>query len=154
MTKIYQEKNNSKSYIMFAKLNSLILLISISIIIIFIFLADWIINLLYGAKYLAVSSILPIMAIASTLSSLGTASTGLIIREGGYNYISKKMFFTALFSIPISYFFIKYFGLIGASYSIVVIELLSLTLFNYFYKNGIIFKVHFWFLYRKKQKTT
>lgn len=143
MTKIYKEKNDAVAYGMFAKLNLLIITISSGAIIGFAVLGHWIISLLYGQAYLPAVPLLIVMACAGMFSGLGTAAARLIIREEGYSYISKKMLCMAICSVPISYFCIKYFGLMGAAYSIALIELLSATLFNYFYKDGIIFKVHF-----------
>ncbi|NNH86651.1 oligosaccharide flippase family protein [Acinetobacter terrae] len=154
MSKIYREKNDVLAYSMFAKLNLLVLGISLCAIIGFTLLGHLIIQLLYGEAYLASVPLLVVMAIAGMFSGLGTATARLIIREEGYSYISKKMLCVALCSVPISYFCIQYFGLMGAAYSIALIELLSATLFNYFYKNGITFKVHFWFLYRSKFKNS
>ena len=154
MTKIYKEKNDNVAYGMFAKLNLLIIAISSGAIIGFVLLGHWIIALLYGNAYLPAVPLLIVMACAGMFSGLGTAAARLIIREEGYSYISKKMLCMAICSVPIAYICIQYFGLIGAAYSIAVIELLSATLFNYFYKNGIIFKVHFWFLYRTKLKNS
>ena len=143
MTKIYKEKNDTVAYGMFAKLNLIIIAISCCAILGFTLLGHWIITLLYGKAYLPSVPLLVVMACAGMFSGLGTAAARLIIREEGYRYISKKMLCMAICSVPISYFCIKYFGLMGAAYSIALIELLSATLFNYFYKNGIIFKVHF-----------
>lgn len=143
MTKIYKEKNNNVAYSMFAKLNLVIIAISSCAIIGFLVLGHWIITLLYGKAYLPAVPLLVVMALAGMFSGLGTSAARLIIREEGYRYISKKMLCMAICSVPIAYFCIKYFGLMGAAYSIALIELLSATLFNYFYKNGIIFKVHF-----------
>lgn len=143
MTKIYKEKNDNVAYSMFAKLNLLIIAVSSGAILGFALLGHWIITLLYGSAYLPAVPLLVVMACAGMFSGLGTAAARLIIREEGYSYISKKMLCMAVCSVPLSYFCIKYFGLMGAAYSIALIELLSATLFNYFYKNGIIFKVHF-----------
>lgn len=154
MTKVYKEKNNSIAYSMFAKLNLLIVAISSCVVMGFVVLGHWVISLLYGNAYLATVPLLVVMAFAGMFSGLGTSAARLIIREEGYSYISKKMLCMAVCSVPISYFCIKYFGLMGAAYSITLIELLSATLFNYFYKNGIIFKVHFWFFYRSKLKNS
>lgn len=153
MTKIYKEKNDNIAYGMFAKLNLLIIAISSGAIIGFAVLGHWIISLLYGQAYLPAVPLLIVMAFAGMFSGLGTAAARLIIREEGYSYISKKMLCMAVCSVPISYFCIKYFGLMGAAYGIALIELISATLFNYFYKNGIIFKVHLWPFFQQKFKS-
>ena len=148
MPKIYQEKNHQLAYRMFAQLNLIIIGISVAAILGFSWLGDWLIQMLYGEAYLASVPLLIVMACAGLFSGLGTAAARLIIREEGYAYISKKMLFMALCSIPIAYICIDYFGLMGAAYSIALIELLSATLFNYFYKNAIILKIHLWPFYR------
>lgn len=148
MTKIYKEKNDTVAYDMFAKLNLLIIGVSSCAIIGFAVLGQWIISILYGNAYLAAVPLLVIMAFAGMFSGVGTSAARLIIREEGYGYISKKMLVMAICSVPISYLCIKYFGLMGAAYSIALIEFLSATLFNYFYKNGVILKVHLWPFYR------
>ena len=148
MTKIYKEKNDHAAYNMFAKLNLVIIGISICAILGFALLGKWIIELLYGSAYLPSYPLLVVMAFAGLFSGLGTAAARLIIREEGYNYISKKMIFMAICSIPISYICISNFGLMGAAYSIALIEFLSATVFNYFYKKGLILKVHLWPFYK------
>lgn len=153
MTKIYKEKNDNVAYRMFAKLNLLIIIVSSVAILGFALLGHWIINLLYGNTYLPAVPLLVVMAFAGMFSGLGTAAARLIIREEGYSYISKKMLCMAICSVPIAYLCIQYFGLMGAAYGIALIELLSATLFNYFYKNGIIFKVHLWPFFQQKFKS-
>lgn len=148
LSKIFKEKDNNTAYLMFAQLNYIIIFISISACIGFIFLGKFIINFLYGSAYLASYPLLIVMAIAGLFSSLGTISSRLILREEGYSYISKKTLLVATCSLPISYTFIHFFGLMGAAYSIATIEFLSATIFNYFYKNSIILKVHLWPFYK------
>lgn len=152
MSKIYQEKDTYQSYSMAAKLNVMIVIISMSIILILNLFGNWIIQLLYGLAYTAAYELLIILAISTMMSGLGTIAARIMIKQGSYSYISKKMLCVAVSALPISYFCIQSFGLKGAAYSVLIIELLSLTFFNYFYKNGLIFKIHFFPFFKQSLK--
>ena len=142
LSKIYREKSHYESYVMIAKLNLVILAVSLSVVAVLGLLGPWIIETLYGAAYQDAYQLLIILALSTMLSGLGTIAARLMVKEESYAYISKKMLFVALSALPISYAMIYVYGLIGAAYSVFIIELLSLTVFNYFYKDGLIFKIH------------
>ncbi len=142
LSKIYREKDHYQSYVMIAKLNLVILAVSLSVVAVLGLLGPWIIETLYGAAYQDAYQLLIILALSTMLSGLGTIAARLMVKEESYAYISKKMLFVALSALPISYGMIYVYGLIGAAYSVFIIELLSLTVFNYFYKDGLIFKIH------------
>lgn len=143
LSKIYQEKDYYKSYVMIAKLNLIIIIVSSLIIITIAVIGKWLIIRLYGSDYLASYELLVILAFATMFSGLGTIAARLMVKEESYNYISRKMLLVALLSIPISFLMIKLYGIKGAAYSVLLIEISSATFFNYFYKNGLIFKIHF-----------
>lgn len=142
LSKIYREKDHYQSYVMVAKLNLVILAVSLPVVAVLGVLGAWIIETLYGAAYQDAYKLLIILALSTMLSGLGTIAARLMVKEESYAYISKKMLFVALSALPISYAMIYVYGLIGAAYSVFIIELLSLTVFNYFYKDGLIFKIH------------
>ena len=142
LSKIYREKSHYQSYVMVAKLNLLILAVSLSVVAVLGVFGHWVIETLYGAAYQDAYKLLIILALSTMLSGLGTIAARLMVKEESYTYISKKMLFVALSALPISYAMIYVYGLIGAAYSVFIIELLSLTVFNYFYKDGLIFKIH------------
>ncbi len=142
LSKIYREKDHYQSYVMIAKLNLVILAVSLSVVAVLGVLGQWVIETLYGAAYQTAYKLLIILALSTMLSGLGTIAARLMVKEESYAYISKKMLFVALSALPISYAMIYVYGLIGAAYSVFIIELLSLTVFNYFYKDGLIFKIH------------
>ncbi|MGE6330875.1 oligosaccharide flippase family protein [Psychrobacter pacificensis] len=143
LSKIYQEKDPYKSYVMVAQLNLIIIIISLLVIITLAITGKWIITKLYGYDYLASYELLAVLAFATMFSGLGTITARLMVKEESYSYISRKMLFVALLSVPISFFMIKLYGIKGAAYSVLLIEFLSATLFNYFYKNGLILRIHF-----------
>lgn len=152
MSKIYKEKNAYATYKMIASLNLIIIVVSLVVITTLFFLGNWLIIALYGEAYIKAYSLLVILAFSSMLSGLGTVAARFIIKNEDYAYISKKMLYVAISSLPIAYLCIYYYGLIGAAYSVLIIEFLSLTIFNYFYKNGLIFKIHFFPLFKHMLK--
>ena len=153
MSKIYQEKDTFRSYIMVAKLNVMVVVISIGVVLFLILFGTWMVQLLYGSAYTAAYGLLIILAISTMMSGLGTIAARIMIKQGSYSYISKKMLCVAVSAFPISYFCIQEFGLKGAAYSVLIIEFLSLTFFNYFYKNGLIFKILFFPFFKKSLKS-
>lgn len=153
LSKIYKEKNNYLSYAMIAKLNAVVLVISLIIISILATLGERILNFLYGSDYRDAYELILILGLATLCSGLGTISARFLVKEESYSYISKKMICVAITALPISYVMIYYFELIGAAYSVLIIELLSLTFFNYFYKNGLLFKIHFFPIFKKSLKS-
>lgn len=153
LSRIYREKNSYHSYIMVAKLNIIIFFISLIAIVVLAVFGSWMLTLLYGDAYQSAYKLLIVLGLAAMCSGLGTVIARLMIKEEGYHYISKKMIFVAVSSLPISYIMIYFFGLKGAAYSVLFIELLSLTLFNYFYKDGLIFKIHFFPFFKDSLKS-
>lgn len=152
LSKIYREKNNYQSYLMIAKLNAVIILISLVVVTILAISGQWIVNVLYGNAYQEAYKLIVILGLATLCSGLGTISARFLVKEESYRYISRKMICVAISALPISYMMIYLFGLKGAAYSVLIIELLSLTFFNYFYKNGLIFKIHFFPFFKNSLK--
>ena len=153
LSRIYREKNSYHSYIMVAKLNMIIFFISLIAIVVLAVFGSWMLMLLYGDAYQSAYKLLIVLGLATMCSGLGTIISRLMIKEESYHYISKKMIFVAVSALPISYIMIYFFGLKGAAYSVLFIELLSLTLFNYFYKDGLIFKIHFFAFFKDSLKS-
>lgn len=153
LSRIYREKNSYHSYIMVAKLNMIIFFISLIAIVVLAVFGSWMLMLLYGDAYQSAYKLLIVLGLATMCSGLGTVIARLMIKEESYHYISKKMIFVAVSALPISYIMIYFFGLKGAAYSVLFIELLSLTLFNYFYKDGLIFKIHFFPFFKDSLKS-
>ena len=116
-------------------------------------LGQSLINLLYGNAYQDAYELIVILGLATLCSGLGTVAARLMVKEESYRYISRKMMCIAITSLPISYIMIYLFELKGAAYSVLIIELLSLTVFNYFYKNGLIFKIHFFPFFKNSLKS-
>lgn len=98
--------------------------------------------MLYGSKYLDAAKILGLIVIATALSNMGTINYRYMMKLGAYKYLSIKMLIISLLSIPVSYFLIIKYGLVGAAYCFVLIEFFSLTIGNYLFNKGEVFKMH------------
>lgn len=120
----------------------IVIAISVCIYLGVILLGEWVIKLLYGTDYLYSVKILPYIVVGTMLSALGTISYRYMLKFNAYKYLSIKMLVVCVFSIPISYFLIQNYEVLGAAYCFVLIELFSLTIANYFFKNGFIMKTH------------
>lgn len=141
-TKIYIEKNEENLIKYLTQINIIIILISIFILIIFTLVGEYFIKKLYGIDYIKAVEIIPIIIIGTMFSCLGSVYYRYMIKESGYTYLSKKMLIVGLISVPVSYLFITNFGIYGAAYCYILIELISFSIANYFFKNGMIFKIH------------
>lgn len=140
--RIYETKDKTTAINMAAKLNGLVFLMAVFIVLCVDLFGQFVINLLYGAKFEEAYSILMIMTFNSLCSCMGPIANKYIIYESGYNYLSKKMIAAMLITIPISYFLTSKYGMYGAAYGTVITEFLSLTLLNYFFSKGVVLKIH------------
>ncbi|WP_252726281.1 oligosaccharide flippase family protein [Acinetobacter indicus] len=141
-SKIYALKEEQDVIHHFKILTLICLCIGIFVLILYIILGRFIIDSLYGPEFYRAIEILPIIVIGATLSALGTNHYRFVIKHSGYIYLTKKMFITSFISVPLSYFLIKHYQILGAAYCFLIIEFLSLTLLNYFFKRGMIFNIH------------
>ncbi|QKJ88911.1 oligosaccharide flippase family protein [Paramixta manurensis] len=124
-----------------AKLNGYVMIVSL-LMLLFIFLyGEKIIVMLYGHHYTQSGSLVTLLSVATSLSAMGTVAYRYIVKEGGFNYLLIKIVCLMLIGLPLSYGLIHGFGLSGAAWSVFIIELLSLTVMNYFFKNGVIIKM-------------
>lgn len=141
-SEIYSEKSDSKSLMKAANLNRIIILISLIFVLFIVFVGKDLLYSLYGEQYLKGYSAMVILSISAAVSSLGTVSYRFIVKYSGYTYLSKKMLSLSLISIPISFLLIKEFSLEGAAWCTLLIEILSLTILNYFFEKKLIVKLH------------
>lgn len=139
---IFSEKSDTNSLNITAKLNVLIIFISLFALIGISIFGNYFIILLFGDAYTEASNILVILCLSTMFGNLGMVSARFIIRYSGYKFLSKKMLCMLLLSVPISYFMVKNWGILGAAYSVLTVEIISLTFMNYFFKGGIILKLH------------
>ncbi|WP_346344767.1 polysaccharide biosynthesis protein [Enterobacter asburiae] len=139
---IFREKSKSKIINLGARLHLNIILLSIPVILLMTFLINYIIFYIYGEEYN--ESIAPciLLCFATLLSTLGMASSKIIIKFSGYRFLLYKTIFVLVFSLVLSYLFSLRFGLIGAALAVIITEIFSLTIFNYLFMQGFILLVH------------
>ena len=154
LSKIYSEKDVFKSYQMVFHLNLVVICISFVVAGGLYIVGPYVIELLYGTEYHEAQDLLVVLCFATMFSGLGTIAARLLIKEESYSYISRKMLVVAVISFPIAWVCIYLGGAKGAAYSMMLIELLSATVFNYFYKNGLIFKIHFFPIFKQHLNLT
>lgn len=154
-TKIYQEIDFHKTQRMVALLNIIIVSVSGVFLLFFSIFGEVIIKLLYGEKFVINNIILILVVLVTMFSGLSTISERYLLKYNAYDYLKKKTLYSISFNIILTLIFVYYFGLIGATLSILISEIFSCTILNYFYKGGMIFKMHkmtFSLLIHHKQK--
>lgn len=125
-----------------ARLNGYVMAIS-GIMISFIILGGGqLITLLYGKDYTESGTITILLSVATAFSAMGTVAYRYIVKEGGFNYLLIKIIALMLFSLPGTFFLVSQFGLTGAAWSVLLTELASLTVMNYFFQCGVIKNIH------------
>ncbi|MBF7682648.1 polysaccharide biosynthesis protein [Acinetobacter sp. B5B] len=142
MSEIYQERSILTSQKMVAKLNLIIILIGLLFLILTLFFGSWVLNILYGEQYLSVSQYLPLTVLTCVFSGIATVVEKFIIKFQDYSFLQKKTNILLVINITLTFFLVNNFGLKGAIYSVLLTELITATLLNYFYKSGFIWKTH------------
>nr|WP_233593026.1 oligosaccharide flippase family protein [Pantoea deserta] len=141
-SKIYSEKDQIAVDKLLMKINRMAILLSLFALGGFALFGEFFIRLLYGESYMEAVKIIPVIIIGTMFSSLGTICYRYIIKESGYNYLAKKMVLCCLLTVPLSWVMINTFGINGAAYCFLLVEILSCTLLNYFFRNKTIAKMH------------
>jgi len=139
---IFSELKESVAINKCAKINLIVMIVSFPVIIMVFLLGEWFINLFYGESYASSFCPLVILTFSTMLGAMGTISARLIAKYSGYTFLSKKMFFVAVVSFFINVLFIYLWGIVGAAVANVITQFLSLTLFNYLFRRGIVFHMH------------
>ncbi|MEB3767360.1 oligosaccharide flippase family protein [Acinetobacter sp. MD2] len=142
LTQIYAEKDFERSQNMVARLNLMVIVIASSAAVFFALFGHWIIAWLYGAAYQQVNDLLVIAVFVTLFSGMSTVAEKYLIKFNAYDYLHHKTMLLVAFNVVITFLAIHYFALYGAIFAILATEILSLTLFNYFYKRGLILDTH------------
>lgn len=141
-SKIYATSNNLVELRYLRQIHWLVIFVTFSAMTGVFLFGSWGVSVLYGEEFIDATKLLPFIVFATMLSALGTISYRYMMKLNGYKYLSIKMLTVSLLSIPLSYFSIHSYGILGAAYSFIVIEIFSLTIANYLFKNGCILKMH------------
>ncbi|ENX61612.1 MULTISPECIES: polysaccharide biosynthesis C-terminal domain-containing protein [Acinetobacter] len=141
-TKIYQEVNLEKTQKMVAFLSVIIICISTFFISFFGLFGGKVVNFLYGKEFLVSNEILILAVVLTMFSGLSTIAERYLLKFNAYDYLKKKTLYSMALNIILTIIFVYYWGLMGAMLAMLISEVIASTVLNYFYKNGIIFKMH------------
>ena len=138
-TQIYIEKDFEQSQKMVAKLSVMIVAICLAVMAFFAVTGHYIVQWLYGAEYASVNEILLFTVVVTLFSGLSTVAEKYLLKFNAYDYLKKKTLYLVAFNLVVTALFVHLWGLKGAITAILITEIMSFTVFNYFYKKGIIF---------------
>ncbi|MCU5772587.1 polysaccharide biosynthesis protein [Erwiniaceae bacterium BAC15a-03b] len=139
-TEIFRERSDV-AFKLAARLHGYVMAVSLLMLLLVAVYGEKLIITLYGQDYTQSGSLVTLLSIATCFSAMGTVAYRYMVKEGGFNYLLKKIISLMVISLPTSYLLIQSFGLMGAAWSVFITELLSLTVMNYFFKNGVIKKI-------------
>lgn len=140
--KIFSEKDDNEANIILTKAAIVVTGLFMLFLVFLYLFKDIVIELLYGTEYKLAADNLPLYAVTILFATYSGLSEKYILRLRGYDYLFKKMMALLIIAIPISYGFILIWGLKGAVLSTILIEFLTTTLLNYFFRKGEIIRLH------------
>ena len=154
-TQVYIEKDFEKSQNMVAKLSIIIIAICLTVMMFFAIAGNYIVSWLYGDQYVGVNEILLFTVLVTLFSGLSTIAEKYLLKFNAYDYLKKKTLYLVVFNIVLSAICVYQWGLNGAIFSILLTEIMSFTVFNYFYQDRIILntqkRIFLMSTYRKRQ---
>lgn len=139
-TEIFRERSEVAMKLT-ARLNGYVMGVSLLMLLVIALFGEKIIIALYGHEYTQSGSLITVLSIATCFSAMGTVAYRYMVKEGGFNYLLRKIVCLMVISVPLSYWLIQQHGIMGAAWSVLISELLSVTVMNYFFKNGVIKKI-------------
>ena len=137
-TQIYIEKDFEQSQKMVAKLSVMIVAICLAVMAFFAVTGHYIVQWLYGAEYVSVDEILLFTVVVTLFSGLSTVAEKYLLKFNAYDYLKKKTLYLVAFNLVLTALFVHLWGLKGAIIAILITEIMSYTVFNYFYREGMI----------------
>jgi len=139
---IYAESSDYLAMKKTSSLNRIIFILGTAFCLFIFFFGKAILNLLYGPEFSGAYLPMIILCVATLFSALGTVSYRYIVKYSGFSFLSKKMVFVLILSAPLSMLLVNWAGIVGAAISVVIVEFLSLTIINYFFKEKIVLRMH------------
>jgi O-antigen/teichoic acid export membrane protein len=128
---VKNKKNANQLKNTFFKLFKITLSISLIFIIVLSFFSNFLVELVYGLKYIDASLVIKIHVWSLLFISMNAVCSKLIIIENKQIFFIKISFVGALLNIILNIFLIPYAGIYGAAYS---------TLFSYFVVSSLIYR--------------
>ena len=137
-TGIYQEESLEKSQNNVAQLYMVVVVISLFVTLGLYLFGPWVVSVLYGVEFIRVTEILWLAGLVTLFSGLSTIAEKYLIKFNAYEYLKRKTFILVFFNTIFTFSMVKLYGLFGGIYAILITEILSVTLFNYFFRDGLI----------------
>ncbi len=138
--KLYQSKNNVEASLVAANISRIMTIFFIIYLVAFYFIGEYLIQKLYGNEYIEAFNIALILVVSTFLSNLGQVYARYMFLYNGFNYLMYKTFILVVFGVFIAYVLIDRYQMYGAAIAVLIVELFSLTLFNYLFKKFEILK--------------
>ncbi|WND06311.1 oligosaccharide flippase family protein [Acinetobacter soli] len=138
--KLYQSKNNVEASLVAANISRIMTIFFIIYLVAFYFIGEYLIQKLYGNEYIEAFNIALILVVSTFLSNLGQVYARYMFLYNGFNYLMYKTFILVVFGVFFAYVLIDRYQMYGAAIAVLIVELFSLTLFNYLFKRFEILK--------------
>ncbi|EPY5208146.1 hypothetical protein ACXDTG_002476 [Klebsiella pneumoniae] len=142
-TSIFAEKKEKVAFEKTVVLLRYVLIISVLFCFVLFFFAEHLILKMYGIDFILAKTPMIILSCSALVSFLGTVTYRYIVNYSGYPYLAVKSAIVLIISVPLTWLSVKHYGLNGAAFSNFLIELMSLTIMNYFFRKKSVKKLHF-----------
>lgn len=146
----FSEKDQQRAVVKIQQLHLLVVAVSAIVIFAVALLAPLFIRFFYGDAYLDAVAPTVWLCLGAMFGLLSSVMDRYIIKYNGYLYLVKKTFFVLLICLVSSAVLVPLYGLTGAAFSVVLTELLSFTLLNYFFTAQPMLSIHRTFFSPKK----
>lgn len=141
MTKVLSEGKDNNKIRGFGFLYLITVSISIPVISLLSYFNYEIIFFTYGIDYIDAAEYITLLSISSMFSLIGTVSVKAMVVYGARKYLMFKMISMAILNVLLCLYLIPIYGIKGAALSVLITEITSATLANYFYRNFFLMKV-------------
>ncbi|MEZ3499661.1 oligosaccharide flippase family protein [Pantoea sp. KPR_PJ] len=146
----FSERDPKRAIVKIQQLHLLVVIVSAVVIAAVALLAPPFIHYFYGAAYQDAVAPTVWLCLGAMFGLLSSVMDRFIIKYNGYGYLVKKTFFVLLICLVSSAVLVPLYGLTGAAFSVILTELLSFTLLNYFFAAQPMLSIHRSFLSPKK----
>lgn len=146
----FSERDPKRAIVKIQQLHLLVVGVSSLVIAAVALLAPPFIHYFYGPAYQDAVAPTVWLCLGAMFGLLSSVMDRFIIKYNGYAYLVKKTFFVLLICLVSSVVLVPLYGLTGAAFSVILTELLSFTLLNYFFAAQPMFTIHRSFFSPKK----
>lgn len=96
-----------------ARLNGYVMAVSLLMLLVISLYGERIIIALYGPEFTQSGSLITLLSIATSFSAMGTVAYRYMVKEGGFNYLLRKIICLMVISLPLSWWLIQGHGIMG-----------------------------------------